>query len=381
MRRVFAVTTLILAFAFPTAMAESFGVSMHGANEIPNGDVNGVGFADLILDGTTLSYSVVVFNIDTPTAMHIHPGARSQVGPPLVPFTTLFVRQEGCPSLQAPPCTERFVNVGEVEISAATAEALSASPSDFYLNVHNAAFPGGAIRGQVRFARYLPIVGQTPGAAESHWFTRFAVLNRSLDREAGWSVEFVPQSPEGNTARLVADQQSLPAMSLSSGSDFFPESEFNGIGSMRILSDRPLTATAAVYNGVGSARGDLGFAVQAKPLEDAETSGALIDLATSSGPDMQARTGHRSNIGYFNPQVVAVEATFRARDHDGRLLGQRAVLIPPGGMAQSPVFDLIPTAVTDRVQETFWIDWSATAPIFVYATVVNNHTGDPELRD
>lgn len=381
MRRVL-VSALFLVFALsPPSWAVSFGVSMQGSSEVPAGDSNGVGFADLTLDGTTLRYSVIVFNIGAPTAMHIHPGKRGATGSPLIPFTTPFVRHEGCPSLGAPVCTERFVSVGEVQISSDDAAALTDRPADFYLNVHNEAYPSGAVRGQIQSASYLPIVGQTPGAAGTHWFTRFAALNRSMVDASEWMIEFLPQSPAGNTDRFIALQPLAAPLNLLSSTEF-PVLNFSGIGSARVLSDQPLEVNASIYNGVGGARGDFGFSVHGRGIEDASRSGLLVDLTTSSAADIQARRGYRSNIGYFNPQLSSVDATFRAYGSNGAFLGERVVTIPPGAMMQPPVFDLIDSvAAGERVRDSFWVSWVATAPIFVYATVVNNDTGDSEIRD
>ncbi|HEU5162600.1 MAG TPA: CHRD domain-containing protein [Thermoanaerobaculia bacterium] len=381
MRRALSAAALILLFAVSPSFAESFGVYMIGANETPAGDADGVGIADLILRGTTLQYSVVVYNIEAPTAIHIHPGKRGATGAPLIPIATPWTRVAGCPGPGTPPCAERFVNLGQVEISATNAEALLTRPSDFYLNVHNIPHGPGAVRGQVQFARYLPNVGQTPGAAGSTWFTRFSVLNRSVDIPSQWSIELIPQSPNGNVSRFAAAQTAANPLTLYASSAF-PVPSFAGIGTARVLSDQPLAVTAAVYNGAVGARGDFGFSSDGIALENARSSGLLIDLTTSSAADVQARTGHRSNIGFFNPQFFPVEATFRAVGSNGATLGERLITIPPGAMSQAAVFDLISTvAEADRVRDSFWVSWTASAPIFVYATVVNNQTGDPELRE
>ena len=39
---------------------------------------------------------------------------------------------------------------GCVEVDRDLAEAIAADPRGYYVNVHNAEFPGGAIRGQLR---------------------------------------------------------------------------------------------------------------------------------------------------------------------------------------------------------------------------------------
>lgn len=381
MRRFLAFALTLFLLVIPSALAESFGVSMAGSNEVPLGDMDGVGFADLILDGTTLRYAVVVYAVDPPTAMHIHPGGRGESGPPIIPLPEPFVRLEGCPGLGDPICGERWATLGTVEIDEETAGDLTASPASFYLNVHNEAHPSGAVRGQVQFARYLPVVGRTPGAAQTNWFTRIAAVNQSVSATSAWSVELIPQSPFGSTSRFTSEQTPLDPLHLAALTDFDVEG-FSGIGTARILSDQNLSITAAINNGVAAARGDFGFGVHGLALEDAQNSGVLVDLANSSAADLGARVGHRTNIGYFNPQIYTVETIFRAFRSDGTTLGQTVIRIPPWSMVQVPVFTLFDSVPeNERANESFWVRWLSSRPIFVYATVVNNATGDPEFRD
>lgn len=380
MKRFLALALFALLTLATAAGATSFGVALEGASQA-GGDTNGIGYADLTLEGTKLRYAVVVFNIDQPMEIHIHRGRRGQTSGPLITFPSSFTRVIGCPSLGAPVCAERFVMVGEVDISGDDARALAESPAAFYLNIHNTSHPDGAVRGQIQHARYIPIVGQTSGAAGSHWFTRFAVLNRSTTDATEWLIEFLPQSPAGNTDRYLQPQSAIAPLKLHVSTQF-PVPSYTGIGAVRILADEPIAAAASVYNGAGGPRGDFGYALDGKQLEEARTSGLLVDLTTSSTAEIGAGVGHRSNIGYLNPHPVPVDATFRAYDQTGVFLGEKTRTIPPGSMVQSPAFDLIDTvAATERVRDSFWVSWTASSPIFVYATITNNHTGDSEIRD
>ena len=69
----------------------------------------------------------------TPTASHIHIGAAGVSGGAiLVPFGGAFARS-GC-------TTTAKANI----------DAIVANPSGYYVNVHNASYPAGAIRGQLK---------------------------------------------------------------------------------------------------------------------------------------------------------------------------------------------------------------------------------------
>ena len=107
------------------------------------GDRNGTGEAYVFgIDGdaTTLCYVLTVDRIAPATAAHIHEGAAGTNGPVVA---NLAAPADG----NAADCltegeTGKFVGDQTV------AEIL-ANPENYYVNVHNAEFPAGAIRGQL----------------------------------------------------------------------------------------------------------------------------------------------------------------------------------------------------------------------------------------
>ena len=77
-------------------------------------------------------YRVVIHGI-TATAAHIHKAPKGETGPVSVPFSTpRDTTSTGCTKVDAMVLTDIGVN-----------------PTNYYVNVHTAAFPGGAIRGQL----------------------------------------------------------------------------------------------------------------------------------------------------------------------------------------------------------------------------------------
>ena len=64
---------------------------------------------------------------------HIHEGAAGKDGPPKVTFD--------------PPKTGSAKGCNPAD--AALIKAIMQNPADYYVNVHNAAFPKGAVRGQL----------------------------------------------------------------------------------------------------------------------------------------------------------------------------------------------------------------------------------------
>jgi hypothetical protein len=110
---------------------------LSGANEVPPADPDGSGVAQITIVGTTVNYTITIANIDPPTMQHIHIGAAGVNGPIVVNLPGPFVGNTLVGSTTAPQ---------------ATIDAILANPGGHYVNVHNATFPGGAIRGQLASA-------------------------------------------------------------------------------------------------------------------------------------------------------------------------------------------------------------------------------------
>ena len=126
------------AIAAPAAAAEPVTMQIHltGAAEVPGpGDPDGKGTASLTLDSTKteICYTLEVSGIDTATMAHIQKGAAGVAGPPVVTLD--------------PPATGTSKGCAGAE--ADVVAALLAKPADYYVNVHNAPHPKGALRGQL----------------------------------------------------------------------------------------------------------------------------------------------------------------------------------------------------------------------------------------
>jgi hypothetical protein len=112
--------------------------TLTGYQAVPGpGDLDGTGTARARIDPDTgqVCWELAARGIDPATAAHIHRGEAGSVGPPVMPMTAPgpSERSEGCATVALELAREMVVR-----------------PHGFYVNVHNAAFPGGAIRGQLR---------------------------------------------------------------------------------------------------------------------------------------------------------------------------------------------------------------------------------------
>jgi hypothetical protein len=92
-------------------------------------------------DATTLCYVLLVDKIETATAAHIHEGAAGTNGPVVANLAAPF---DG----DAADCLTEG-EAGKFPTGERVADIL-ANPEDYYVNVHNATYPGGAIRGQLQ---------------------------------------------------------------------------------------------------------------------------------------------------------------------------------------------------------------------------------------
>lgn len=112
-----------------------YTAQLTGTAETSGGDVNGTGRAYLEFNPGrgTLYYYLEVHNIDPATLAHIHIGATGVAGPAIV-------------ELEAPV---DGVSYGTVSLDKETIKAIRRNPENYYVNVHNAFYPAGAVRGQI----------------------------------------------------------------------------------------------------------------------------------------------------------------------------------------------------------------------------------------
>ena len=119
---------------------------LSGANEVPGpGDDDGFGFAAVQIDPSTgeVCGFIEVIDIAPATAAHIHAGAAGVAGDVVVTLPT--------------PNAEGFVEGCVDGLDAAVLQAIIDDPAGHYVNVHNADFPDGALRGQLQVPPPPPV--------------------------------------------------------------------------------------------------------------------------------------------------------------------------------------------------------------------------------
>jgi hypothetical protein len=134
-------TTALLAALVVPGLVSAAGVIMEaklkGSEEPAGGDPNGKGTAEVLAKKKKeiVAFELTYRNIEEASAAHIHKGKKGVDGPIVVPLV-----EERFPSGES----GRVRNVDSDLI-----RKITRRPQNFYVNIHNAEYPGGAIRGQL----------------------------------------------------------------------------------------------------------------------------------------------------------------------------------------------------------------------------------------
>lgn len=138
---------LIILFIFVAAVSFSLAseqynsgrklkTTLTGNAEVPGpGDSDGTGTFTATFNAgkNQVCYELAVSNIGSATAAHIHSGEAGKAGPVLLTLTApTNGSSKDCATLEK----EKILEVLK-------------SPENYYVNVHNADFPDGAVRGQL----------------------------------------------------------------------------------------------------------------------------------------------------------------------------------------------------------------------------------------
>jgi hypothetical protein len=121
---------------FVVAGGRPLATTLSGAAEVPGpADPDGSGTARITVNPGQgeICYDLAVSNIAPATAAHIHEAPAGVAGPVVVPLS--------------PPTDGSSSDCASV--SRELAKEIIQNPSEYYINVHNAEFPAGAVRGQL----------------------------------------------------------------------------------------------------------------------------------------------------------------------------------------------------------------------------------------
>lgn len=130
------VLVLPLLLAPIAAQAETvvLTATLSGANEVGGGapDGNGAFRAEINSETGDFCYTLYGEKISAPTMAHVHAGAAGANGAPVVTIDVTGKGSDQC-----------------IAVEPAKLKPILADPASFYVNIHTADFPGGAVRGQL----------------------------------------------------------------------------------------------------------------------------------------------------------------------------------------------------------------------------------------
>jgi hypothetical protein len=345
----------------------SYTTVLTGANEVPIATTERIaGGANLTLVGGTLRYAVLVNGPLAPTGVVLQRGLAGTTGPVVLELPTSFASG---------------VASGVVAVPPLLADEIRTNPKGFYVNVRSVDFPDGAIRGALApvdpVTVFVPTVAKADGLNGTRFVTDLRIYNPGHTR-ATVRLDLFASADEAagpaDTRTVDVDQGAHAIYDDVLGSVFGA----SGTGALRITSDRYLVVASRVLNDQRpSGHGTTGLPVPALALTDAPRTGALLMLSNASSGDVAKGLGFRTNIGWFNPLGTPVHVTFRARKNDQTVIGSVDLTLAPYARGQLPVFDQISsTPANERAPANFFVTYESDAPLFVYAAVVDNATGD-----
>ncbi len=342
---------------------EHWVTTLLGVRERPNvGDPDGNGVALVVPRGDQAYYYLRVGNTQPPTAAHIHRGKAGETGNVVLDLLPSFTNG---------------VAVGTVNLAASLKADIAANPEGFYVNVHTADFPGGAVRGQLTTGEsviHLPVVADVPGLPPSLFRTAATVTNFH-DADAEVWAEWYPASREARTTPAKVQRFAVPARGTAVFNNLVAELfAASGRGAVRFFSPAKIAVAANIFNDQRPTGGTFGQFAQGLALAEGLTRGVLPfnrHQAKTTG------SGWRTNFGWFNPSAQTVTLQVRAIRPDGSPAGSKTATLQPWSndlLACGDGNGYVPSQACS--ENNFTIAFTASSPVFLYSSVVDNITDD-----
>ena len=347
----------------------TYAGELRGSNEAPtptSSTAVGAFFITIDTINKTLTWDVTS-NVSSPTLAHIHPGAAGVANSPLITFATsasAFTngRTSGTTSLAT--------------LDPAKFTDLITNPQNFYVNVHSTTNGGGEIRGQLSPAveEDMAVAGRVTNGLGQTFVTDARVFNPSYDTPVVALLEYFANGTTANTVATATKVVDIPPRGTAVLDDIAGSSGFNvtGTGGVRVSSARDLVATSRIFLDLRpSGKGTFGQFVPSVKRANGLRRGAMTQLSNQT--DLSG--GSRTNIGYFNPNPVAVTVRLELRGADGTLLGQNTLFLQSLSQQQNGIAGYFPGVDLSSAQN-LTLTFDASAPIDAYSSVVDNVAAD-----
>lgn len=271
---------------------------------------------------------------------------------------------------------------GTTTIDMVTAQQLLCNPNSFSLGVSTPTFANGAVSGSVTTGNelFIPVVGSVPGINNTLWKTDLVVYNNQSNSTTMY-LQYFPDGGSNTTAQLAATS-SINAGATRLSSDIAASvfnNALNGIGALRIVTAGSVFANARIYNDQSAlGKGTFGQNVPGLTRAQAVSQGILVGVINTMSANASASTNARTNIGFFNPSDNPTSVAMQLRTNGGAAVATNIITLGPWQHVQLPLSGATGAAfpfVTGDVG-TSAVSFLAGSPIFAYASVVDNVSGD-----
>ncbi|HXA19213.1 MAG TPA: CHRD domain-containing protein [Thermoanaerobaculia bacterium] len=228
---------------------------------------------------------------------------------------------------------------------------------------------------------FIPVAGSVHGAGNTNFMTDLNLYNNSAQGtavNADVMVQFFPAGTGSAAAQFVAWATLLPR-GIAAYRDVATSAfgaEINGIGALRLITANNIFANARIYNNqVTAGAGTFGQYAAGLPRTSALTDGTLVGLSNIVSVPPVGTPTSRTNVGFFNPSDSASTAAFELLDGNGTVIGTRTLTLNPWQQLQLPLIGGLITGINGDVV-TSSLHFLSSNPIFVYASIVDNVSGD-----
>lgn len=366
--------------AYVSGGAITYAAELRPGNEVPPVNSTAYGSAFVTFDpiNSTIAWEAHANGIANASLSHIHRATAGVNGPVIINFATSSAQIAGGRTSGAGPITAfQSANLQPADL---TALASAATAAGYYVNIHSSLAPGGEVRGQLVPANEydIAIAGRVTNGLGQTFVTDVRVFNPSYTTATTALLEYFPASLSPNATANASIVVNVPPRGTAVLDDIAGAAHLDvsgTSGALRVSSATLLAVTSRIYvDRRAEEKGTLGQFVPAHPRSSALRRGVMPHLSNR----VDLSSGFRTNIGFFNPTQSDVTVRLELRDKDGALLGQNTLGLRALSQHQRSISTYFPEA--DLVPgRDVTLSFDAGAPIFVYAAVNDNVSGDSML--
>ncbi|MEO8215759.1 MAG: hypothetical protein ABI718_01635 [Acidobacteriota bacterium] len=220
--------------------------------------------------------------------------------------------------------------------------------------------------------KFVAAAAHTAGSNNTFFKTDLRIVNLS-STSAEVKATFLPAGVDNSAAQpitvSIGSRQSMEWIDVLSSLFGLP----TAVGAIRISSGADLVVSSRTYTPSGNAAcpGSYGQFIPGVDSGTALSRSVIPNVTISGSPAV----GFRTNLGFVNPTAGSITVVVTLRSADGSNAGSGTVTLPPLGFLQQSASDLFKVTSPDSTND--FVEIAASAPIFAYASVVDNESGDP----